>query len=129
MQVLKTIVATAVIVFALTTVAMAGAQHVTKQSGQANGSQVHRAQPTHTAALTAAHHARRTMHHAEAAHHHTGSYHARDTTHPRASGSGGMQRYEADHHGGSQGAATGSHRADTSHHSDDHVSGGGECGD
>ena len=54
MKVLKTIVATAVIVFALTTVAMAGVQHFTKQSGQATGSQAQTAQPTYTVTLTAA---------------------------------------------------------------------------
>src|SRR5665647_518426 len=54
MKVLKTIVATAVIVFALTTVAMAGVQHFTKQSGQATGTQAQSAQPTYTVTLTAA---------------------------------------------------------------------------
>ena len=54
MKVLKTIVATAVIVFALTTVAMAGVQHFTKQGGQATGSQAQAAQPTYTVTLTAA---------------------------------------------------------------------------
>src|SRR5665647_3949562 len=50
MKVLKTIVATAVIVFALTTVAMAGVQHFTKaQSGQATGT----APVRYTVALTA----------------------------------------------------------------------------
>ena len=53
MKVLKTIVATAVIVFALTSVAMAGVQHFTKQSGQASGSQAQVAQPTYTVTLTA----------------------------------------------------------------------------
>ena len=54
MRILKTIVATAVIVFALTTVAMAGVQHFTKQSGQATGTQAEAAQPTYTVTLTAA---------------------------------------------------------------------------
>jgi uncharacterized membrane protein len=54
MKVLKTIVATAVIVFALTTVAMAGVQHFTKQSGQATGTQAQAAQPSYTVTLTAA---------------------------------------------------------------------------
>ena len=54
MKVLKTIVATAVIVFAMTTVAMAGVQHFTKQSGQASGSQAQNAQPTYAVTLTAA---------------------------------------------------------------------------
>jgi hypothetical protein len=129
MRVLKTIVATAVVVFALTTVAMAGAQHIPKQSAQANGSQAHRAQPTHTALLTAAHQARQTTHHIEAAHHHTRSHHAGDATYPGARRSGGTHRHEAHHDGGSQGAATGSHHAGTSHHSGDHGDGGGSCGD
>ena len=54
MKVLKTIVATAVIVFALTTVAMAGVQHFTKQGGQAGATQAQPAQPTYTVTLTAA---------------------------------------------------------------------------
>ena len=54
MKILKTIVATAVIVFAMTTVAMAGVQHFTKQSGQASGSQAQNAQPTYAVTLTAA---------------------------------------------------------------------------
>ena len=50
MKVLKTIIATAVIVFALTTVAMAGVQHFTKaQSAQAAG----RAPVHYTVTLTA----------------------------------------------------------------------------
>lgn len=53
MKVLKTIVATAVIVFALTTVAMAGVQHFTKQDGQSAGAQAQKAQPTFTVTLTA----------------------------------------------------------------------------
>ncbi len=54
MRALKTIVATAVIVFALTTVAMAGVQHYTKQSGQTAGAQAQQAQPTYSVTLTAA---------------------------------------------------------------------------
>jgi len=54
MRALKTIVATAVIVFALTTVAMAGVQHFTKQNGQAAGTQAKQAHPTYTVTLTAA---------------------------------------------------------------------------
>jgi hypothetical protein len=54
MRALRTIVATAVIVFTLTTVAMAGVQHYTKQSGQAAGAQAQQAQPTYTVAVTAA---------------------------------------------------------------------------
>ncbi|MGO8684801.1 MAG: hypothetical protein ACLQUT_09535 [Thermoleophilia bacterium] len=44
MRVLKTIVATVVIVFTLTTVAMAGVQHFTKQSGQTAAVQTQLAQ-------------------------------------------------------------------------------------
>lgn len=54
MKVLRTIVATAVIVFAMSTVAVAGVHHVTKQSGQVSGSQAQMAQPTYTVTLTAA---------------------------------------------------------------------------
>jgi Tfp pilus assembly major pilin PilA len=54
MRALKTIVATAVIVFALTTVAMAGVQHFTKQSGQTTGTQAQQAQPSYSVTLTAA---------------------------------------------------------------------------
>ena len=46
MKALKTIIATAVIVFGLTTVAMAGVQHFTTQSGQPTGTQAQAAQPT-----------------------------------------------------------------------------------
>ncbi len=53
MKALKTIVATAAIVFAMTTVAMAGVQHLTKENGQAAGSQAQTAQPTYTVTFTA----------------------------------------------------------------------------
>ena len=128
MKVLKTIVATAVIVFALTTVAMAGAQHVTTQSGQAAGRQAQRAQPTHTAALSAANHTGRTMHHTEAARHHTGSHHADNTTHAGASGSGGDHHHEAAGHNGPHGSATASHHDYASQHPGHHGD-GGDCGD
>ena len=147
MKALKTIVATAVIVFALTTVAMAGVQHFTKQSGQATGSQAQAAQPTYTVTLTAAqlaqlmnggraastggvhharqtqHHAQRTQHHAKAARHDASSHHAGDTTHATASNPGGTHHYEATHHASSSGSGSGSHHAETSHHS-----GGGDGG-
>ena len=98
MKVLKTIIATAVIVFALTTVAMAGVQHFTKQAGQPSGSTAQTAQPTYTVTLTAAQlaqlvnggkaatasgtkhvvqtrqHAQRTQQHAKAASHQTRSH-------------------------------------------------------
>ena len=151
MKVLKTIVATAVIVFALTTVAMAGVQHFTKQSGQATGTQAQTAQPTYTVTLTAAqlaqlmnsgkaaaaggaqhtrqtqHHAQQTQHHAKTVRHQTRSHDVDSTTHASSSGSGGTHHYEATHHAGSSGSTAGSHHAETGHHS-----GGGEggsCGD
>ena len=147
MKVLKTIVATAVIVFALTTVAMAGVQHFTKQSGQTTGSQAQTAQPAYTVTLTAAqlaqlmnggrsaqtdgaHHARQTQHHAQQTQHHaktvrhqTRSHDVDSTTHASSSGSGGTHHYEATHHASSSTSTSGSHHAETSHHS-----GGGEGG-
>ena len=149
MKVLKTIIATAVIVFALTTVAMAGVQHFTKQGGQATGSQARAAQPTHTVTLTAAQltqlmhgsqtattgvqHARHTQHHAakarrhsQAAQHHTSSHHAADTTHSSGSSSSGTHHYEATHHASSSGSGT--HHAQT-RHSGDCGDGEGSCGD
>ena len=145
MKVLKTIVATAVIVFALTTVAMAGVQHFTKQSGQTTGSQAQTAQPTYTVTITAAqlaqlmnggkaataggtqHNAQRTQHHAKAARHQTSRHDGSGSTQASVSGSGGTHHYEATHHAGSSGSTAGSHHAETGHHS-----GGGEggsCGD
>ena len=151
MKVLKTIIATAVIVFALTTVAMAGVQHFTKQSGQATGSQAQAAQPAYTVTLTAAqlaqlmnggkaaaaggvqharqtqqNNAQRTQHHAKAARHQTRSHDVESTTHASSSGSGGTHHYETTHASSST-STSGSHHAETSHHS-----GGGEggsCGD
>jgi hypothetical protein len=52
MKVMKTIVATAVIVFALTTAAMAGVQHVTRPSSQAGGAPAQQTQPATTVTLT-----------------------------------------------------------------------------
>ena len=52
MKVLKTIVATAVIVFTLTTAAMAGVQHFTKQSSQTAGAKVQSPQPASDATPT-----------------------------------------------------------------------------
>jgi len=148
MKALKTIVATAVIVFALTTVAMAGVQHFTKQGSQATGSQAQAAQPTHTVTLTAAqlmnggkaaaaggaqhvrqtqHHAQRTQEHAKAARHQTGSHDGSGGTQASATGSGGTHHYESTYHAGSSTSGSGSHHAETSPHS-----GGGEggsCGD
>jgi hypothetical protein len=151
MKVLKTIIATAVIVFALTTVAMAGVQHFTKQSGQVGGSQAQKAQPTYTVTLTAAQlgqlmngsnattaggaqhaprthqHAKAAQHRAKAAHHQTSSHDPGHATHASSSGSGGTHHYEARHHASTSTSSSGSHHAETSHHS-----GGGEggsCGD
>jgi hypothetical protein len=150
MKVLKTIVATAVIVFALTSVAMAGVQHFTKQSGQTTGSQAQTAQPTYTVTLTAAQlaqlmsggkaakagavqqarqtqqHAQRTQHHAKAARHQTRSHNV-SITRAASSGTSGTHHYEATHHASSSTSSAGGHHAETSHHS-----GGGEggsCGD
>ena len=53
MKVLKTVVATAVIVFALTTAAVAGVQHVTRQGSQAGGAQARQAPAAITVTLTA----------------------------------------------------------------------------
>ena len=152
MKVLKTIVATAVIVFALTTVAMAGVQHFTKQGGQAAGSQARAAQPTYTVTLTAAqlaqlmhggkvataggtHHARQTQFHAQRTQHHararhqTSSHHAADATYASSS-SGGTHHHEATHHASSSGSGSGggSHHAESSH-SGDCGDGGGDCSD
>ena len=54
MRALKTIVATAVIVFTVTTVAMAGVQHITQRDDAAdhNAAQATRAQATYTVRLT-----------------------------------------------------------------------------
>ena len=153
MKILKTIVATAVIVFALTTVAMAGVQHFTKQGGQAAGSQARAAQPTYTVTLTAAqlaqlmhggkvatargtHHARQTQFHAQRTQHHararhqTSSHHAGDAMHASSSGSGGTHHHEATHHASSSGSGSGggSHHAESSH-SGDCGDGGGDCSD
>ena len=147
MKVLKTIVATAVIVFALTTVAMAGVQHFTQQSGQAAGTQAQTTQPTYSVTLTAAQlaqlmnggkaattsetpharqtrqHARQTQQHAETARHQTRSHAVTSTTHASAIGSGGTHHYEATHHASSSTSSPGSHHAETGPHS-----GGGEGG-
>jgi hypothetical protein len=152
MKVLKTIIATAVIVFALTTVAMAGVQHFTKQSGQATASQAQAAQPTYTVTLTAAqlaqlmngskaattgsaqharqtqHHAQRTQHHAKAARHQTRSHDGSGSTQAATNRSGGTHHYEATHHASSSTSGSGSHHAETSHHSGGGGD-GGSCGD
>ena len=142
MKVLKTIVATAVIVFALTTVAMAGVQHFTKQSGQTTGSQAQTAQPTYTVTLTSAQlaqlmnggkaakagavqHARQTQHHAKAARHQTRSHNV-SITRAASNGTSGTHHYEATHHASSSTSNSGSHHAETSHHSGGE---GGSCGD
>jgi hypothetical protein len=144
MKALKTIVATAGIVFALTTVARAGVQHFTKQSGQPAGSQAQAAQPTYTVTLTAAQlaqlmnggraattgdaqHVRQTQHHAKAARHQTRSHNTGVATHASASGSGGTHHYEATHHASYSTSTSGSHHAEMGLHSGDGE--GGSCGD
>jgi hypothetical protein len=152
MKVLKTIVATAVIVFALTTVAMAGVQQFTKQSGRSTGSQAQAARPAYAVTLTAAQlaqlmnggkaataggaqHARHAQHHARAAAHHASSHRAGAASHDSARGSRvthhyePMHHHEATHHSSSSDPATGGHHAEASHHSGDHGDGGGSCGD
>jgi hypothetical protein len=116
MKILKTIVATAAIVFALTTVAMAGVQHFTWQSGQADSAQAQTAQ-----------HAQRTQHHANAVRHQTHSHRVAGTTLAAWSGSGGMRRHATTHHASSSTSNAGSH-AETGHHSGGGHD-GGSCGD
>src|SRR5450756_1312635 len=144
MKVLKTIVATAVIVFALTTVAMAGVQHFTKaQSAQATG----KAPVRYTVALTAQQLAhlisdqsgsrdtraqQRTGTHARRAHRqHSAAHQARHQAHAQhayQSGSSGQ---------GVSSGQSGSHHYEPSHStyasgngdSGDYGDGGGQCGD
>ncbi len=154
MKVLKTIVATAVIVFALTSVAMAGVQHFTKQGGRASVTQAQTAQPTYTVPLTAAqlarlmnggkaattsgaqhvrqtkHHAKAALqHHAKAARHHSASHHPGDASHASANGSSGTHHYEPTHQASYSASASGRHHAETSRHSGDCGDDGGSCGD
>ena len=138
MKVLKTIVATAVIVFALTTVAMAGVQHFTKQGSQTTDAQAQETQPTYTVTLTATqlaqlmhggqaaatggvHHARHTTQHPkatrhDATRHHATRHHASDTTHDYSSASGGTHHSEPAHHTYSSGSS-GNCDSGESHHS------------
>lgn len=144
MKVLKTIVATAVIVFALTTVAMAGVQHFTKaQSAQATG----KAPVRYTVTLTAQQLAhlisdqsgsrvtpaqQRTGTHARRAHRqHNAAHQARHQAHAQhayrsgrsgqgvSSGQSGSHHYEPSHHTYASGNG----------HSGDYGDGGGQCGD
>ena len=133
MKALKTIVATAVIVFALTSVAMAGVQHFTKQGSQATGTRARSTQPTYTVSLTAAQLAklmnggkaaaaggapqqvRQAKHHAKAAH--------------QRSGSGGTHHSEPVHHVSHATSTSGGHHPETSHHSGDCGDDGGAWGD
>ena len=148
MKVLKTIVATAVIVFALTTVAMAGVQHFTKaQSGQATG----KAPVRYTVTLTAQQLAhlisdqsgsrvtpaqRRTGTHARRAHRqHSAAHQARHQAHAQhayRSGRNGQgvssgHNTRLTHHYDPATSGSGSHHAETSHHSGG--GDGGSCGD
>jgi hypothetical protein len=144
MKVLKTIVATAVIVFALTTVAMAGVQHFTKaQSAQATG----KAPVRYTVTLTAQQLAhlindragsqtapakQRTATHARGANRQHGAAHqARHQAHAQhldrspsngqstSSGHSGSHHYEPSYHTQTSGNG----------HSGDYGDGGGQCGD
>ena len=142
MKVLKTIVATAVIVFALTTVAMAGVQHFTKaQSAQATG----KAPVRYTVTLTAQQLAhlisdqsgsrdtpaqQRTGTHTRRAHrqHKHGAAHEAHAQHvdrshgngqSTSSGHSGSHHYEPSHHTYASGTG----------HSGDYGDGGGQCGD
>jgi len=146
MKVLKTIVATAVIVFALTTVAMAGAQHFTKHSAQATGAQAQGKAPLHyTVTLTAQQLAhlisdqsgskvgpaqRRCGTHTRRAHrqHKHGAAHQAHAQHvdrghgngqSTSSGHSGSHHYEPSHHTYASGTG----------HSGDYGDGGGQCGD
>jgi hypothetical protein len=126
MKVLKTIVATAVIVLALTTVAMAGAQHFTKaQSAQTAGKTPLR----HTVTLTAQQH---NVAHARRAHHqHSAAHQARHQAQAQHTYRGG-----ASDQGASSGQS-GSYHYEPIHHADVAGNGhsgacgdsGGQCGD
>jgi hypothetical protein len=132
MKALKTIVATAVIVFALTTVAMAGVQHFTKQSGQSSGAQTQTAQKTYSVTLTAAQlqqligartSAAATQHkarHAESQQHEvtherqatrSGTHSGDGSTHVSYSVSGGAGSSSASHHSHDGGSGSGSHHS------------------
>jgi hypothetical protein len=133
MKVLKTIVATAVIVFALTSVAMASVQHFTKQSGQTSGSQARAAQPTYTVTLTAAQlaklmnggkaattrgaqHVRQTKHHAR----------AELRRHPEAAlqqHAEAARHHSASHHSGDASHASASGSSGTHHYEPAHQAG------
>jgi hypothetical protein len=135
MKALRTIVATAAIVLALTTVAMAGAQHFTTRDGPA-GAHAQAAQSTCSITLTAAHLAplmnggaavsssgtqyqgRSSQYHAKAARHQTSRRHAGEATHAQASGSGGTRRHEPTRRAGRAGPidrSRHSHHAEMSH--------------
>jgi Ca2+/H+ antiporter len=126
MKVLKTIVATAVIVFALTSVAMAGVQHFTKaQSAQAAGKAPVRYTVTLTAQQRTGTHARRAHRQHSAAHQAQHQAHAQHAYRSGSSGQGvssgqsGSHHYEPSHHTYASGNG----------HSGDYGDGGGQCGD
>ena len=144
MKIVKTIVATAVIVFALTTVAMAGVQHFTKQNGQAAGSQARTAQPTYTVTLTAKQLAQlidaRSASHVGGAQRTTS--HARRVHRQHAAAQQGAHEAEAQHVDRARSSAqsgtsdqAGSHHYAASHQTHtmggghDSGHGGGSCGD
>ena len=140
MKALKTIVATAVIVFTLTTVAMAGVEHFTTQSGQSGGTRAQTAHPAYSVTLTAAQlaqlmksgraatmggaqQARHSQRHATVAHHQARS----DSVRASSSGSAGTHHYEAVNHGSSGSHASGHHVCASQRAGC--ADGGGNCGD
>ena len=126
MRVLKTIVATAVIVFALTTVAMAGVQHLTKaQSVKAAGrAPVNRALTLATQHRDATH-VRRAHSQASAAHRVAHEAHAQHVDHGQGSGHDVAGHYSSSHH------EEPAHHTNASGngHSGDCGDGAGQCGD
>lgn len=126
MKVLKTIVATAVIVFALTTVATAGVQHfTTAQSAQATGKAPLHHAVTHTAQQRNVTHARHTHHQHSAVHQAQHQAQAQHTDRNCTSGEGassgqsGSHHYEPIHHTDIAGNG----------HTGDCGDSGGQCGD
>jgi hypothetical protein len=126
MRVLKTIVATAVIVFALTTVAMAGVQHITKsQSAQAAvRAPVHHAVTLATQRRNATH-VRRAHSQASAAHRVAHEARAQHVDHGQGSdqstsdGQSNSHHQEPTHHTYASGNG----------HAGDRGDNGGQCGD
>jgi hypothetical protein len=126
MKALQTIVATAVIVFALTTVAMAGVQHFTQQGGRAAADDhVQAAQPASTMMLVTTHPA-----HPAAGSVTAGGTHRTRQAHGHATAARHhVRRHGSGTHHSSSGSHGGHHHAGTSHGSGDCGDGGGDCGD